>query len=291
MSKLTFTNALGQTVEFSATSDYKWRQVDDLGGVGAVSQTTSSPYQDGSTPAGASYFQASLVKVDFVMVSATVNTLIRTLNNRLNPKLGIGTLAYEVDGVTRVFDKVKVKSMPTKILENAKSGATFQFSSVIFDVFNPLFSDAAYTEVEIVTSQNLMEFPLDITETYEFAIDYLDGVPVVNSGDVECPITVVVDGPITQPLTIENTTTGEKIVIGLDLLNNERLTITTDIDNTNVIKTNLITSTQTVAFEYIDITNTTFFQLPVGTSNIQITSDAGDVEVALIKYKNKYVGV
>lgn len=291
MDKLTFTNASGQTIEFSATSDYKWRQVTDMGGIEAVAQATSSPYQDGSTPAGDSYFQSRLIKVDFVIVSDTVNTLIRTLNSRLNPKLGVGTLTYTVGENERVLDKVKVKSTPTKDLDNDKSGTTFQFSSVLFEAYDPLYSDQEYTEEEVAANALLFEFPVDVVTDFEFDVVYTDGVPINNVGDVDCPITLIVDGAITQPLEIENSTTGEKVVIGLDLLDNERLTITTAIDNINVIKTDLTTGEETVAFEYIDVSETTFFYLVRGENKIKVTANEGDVESATIKFKNKYVGV
>ncbi len=108
---------------------------------------------------------------------------------------------------------------------------------------------------------------------------------------MSCPVTVIFDGPKTAPLSIENTTTGEEIVIALSINANERLTVTTGIDNNNVVLTDLIMGDDSVAFQYIDIAETTFFSLAKGTNNIIITSNEGAVEDATIKYKNQYVGV
>jgi hypothetical protein len=290
MERLIYKNALGQEIEFSNDSHYKWIQVDDLGSAEAIFQTASSPYQDGTTSAGQAYFKSKAIKIDLVISSTDTQADIRTLNNILNPKIGLASLTLEKNGITRVLNKVRTRVMPS-LLGGASRGFTFQHSSIIFEVFDPFYTDEEYTEVEILTGDNTFNFPLEISTSYVF--DYVNslGVVIDNTGDVDCPITVILDGPKNSPLTIENITTGEKIVLSMALLEEEKLTITTEIDNINAIKANINTGIETVAFQYIDITQTTFFNLSRGENTIRITTGESEVEEATIKYKQRYVGI
>lgn len=291
MEKLIFTNANGQEIEFSNTSSYKWTQVDDLGASSVELQRTTSPFQDGSTNVSGAYFNSRTIKIDLVVVDYTdLNATFRNLNNILNPKLGLGFLSYYRDNDVKVLNKVRTRVLPSMLGGDSRDFGT-QKTSIIFEVFDPLYSDLQNTEEIIAANELLFRFPIDITDAYEFDLLYADGKPIYNIGDTDCPITLIVDGAITQPLKIENTTTGEKIVIGLDLLDNERLIITTEVDNINVIKTNLITGIKTIAFEYIDIAQTSFFYLVTGENKIKVTANEGDVETAMIRFKNRYVGV
>lgn len=291
MEKLIFTNANGQEIEFSNTSSYKWTQVDDLGASSVELQRTTSPFQDGSTNVSGAYFNSRTIKIDLVVVDYTdLNSTFRNLNNILNPKLGLGFLSYYRDNDVKVLNKVRTRVLPSMLGGDSRDFG-MQKTSIIFEIFDPLYSDAVATEEVIAANELLFKFPLDIVEPYIFDLLYANGKPIYNNGDTDCPLTLIVDGAITKPLKVINNTTGEQIVIGLDLLDNERLTITTEIDNINVIKTNLITGIETIAFEYIDITQTTFFYLKTGENKIKVTANEGDVETALIIFKNRYVGV
>lgn len=291
MEKLIFKNAKGQEIEFSNTSSYKWTQVDDLGASSVELQRTTSPFQDGSTNISGAYFNSRTIKIDLVVVDYTdLNTTFRNLNNILNPKLGLGSLSYYRDSDVKVLNKVRTRVLPSMLGGDSRDFGT-QKTSIIFEIFDPMYSDAIDTDETIAANELFFQFPLDIVEPYTFDLLYTDGKPVYNDGDSDCPITLIVDGAITKPLKIENTTTGEKVVIGLDLLDNERLTITTEIDNINVIKKNLVTGVETVAFEYIDISQTSFFYLIVGENKIKVTANGNDVETATIKFRNRYVGV
>lgn len=290
MERLIFTNAQGQTIEFDSEGTYRWTQVSDLGEVGSTFQVTASPYQDGTTPVGDSYFESRAIKVDIIIVSDDLQAAIRQMNTVLNPKVGVAKLTYERNGIRRTLNTVKTRSMPA-LPGGASRGSGFQISSVLFEAFDPYYSDEEYTEASVSTGGLGLEFPLDITDSFVF--DYLNttGVTVTNGGDVECPVTIVLDGPMASPLEVESITTGEKIVLGLALLANEQLTITTQMDNINVIKKNLMTGAETVAFQYIDIAQTTFFNLTRGTNTLRITANEAEMESAAIRFKQRYVGV
>jgi hypothetical protein len=290
MEKMIFTNSLNQTIEFSSTSKYRWRNVDDFGGTDTVSQSVQSPYQDGSTSVGDSYFNAKIMEVQFVLVSATIDADMRTLYSVINPKLGLGTLTITLGASVFMLNKVKTRTLPTRMGDNG-NGVTFQFSRILFEIFDPVYSDVAFTEQIAVNESSLLEFDIDITDDFMFGEIFTSGYPVVNAGDVACPITIEITGALTAPLEVENVTTGEKVKVVLSLTADEQLIITTEIDNINVIKKTISTGAEVVAFQYIDIAESTFFYLPVGTTYIKITSTSGEIYGALLKFKNRYVGI
>lgn len=289
MDKMLFTNSNGESVEFSKDSAFKWTQVTDLGGLESVQQTTVSPFQDGTTPVGDSYFQSKFIKVDFVVLSNDVPVTIRQLNSIVNPKLGVGTLTVTYGTQVRQFPKVKTKTMPTLQGKDQK-GLRYQVTSIVFEVFDPLF-EAEEGGAVIRAGENLFEFPLNITDTFIFDRVFLGGYDLINEGDVPCPITIVMDGVLTAPITVTNTTTGEKIVVSLGLTSDEQLIITTQLDNINVVKRTISTGEDASAFQYIDIVETTFFYLQTGTNNITVTSQEGAVAKTEVFYKNRYVGL
>lgn len=288
--QLKYVSAIGTEIIFSETSKYKWINCDDLGSNTATYQTISSPFQDGVSLVGDMYFESKEITVEFYILSNDLIGDFRNINQVLNPKLGVGRLEYTRGGITYVLDQVNVKVMPS-LPGYEDRGDSYQKSAVIFEVFNPLYSDAASSTSTVGTGQNLFTFPLSITDDFAFGTLNTSGIILNNLGDVPAPITVVIPGAVSAPLTIENTTTGEKIVLGLDLTSDETLTITTDVTNTNVIKHTISTDTDEVAFNYIDITQTTFFRLASGNNTILVTSAGGDIVGTDISYKNYYVGV
>jgi hypothetical protein len=253
-------------------------------------QSTSSPYQDGSTNVGGAYFNTRTIKIDMVVTGSDLKASIRQLNAVLNPKIGLGSLTVDRDGDIKVLGKVRTRVLPS--LPGGESrGIGFQVCYIIFEAFDPFYEDQTETEATLITGANVFSFPLSITSSYRFDYTNTTGVTVTNTGDVECPITVILDGPKSSPITIENMTTGDKIVISLEILENERMTITTAIDNINVLKTDLMTGIETVAFQYIDVSQTEFFNLVSGANTIRITANEAEVEEATIKFKIRYVGV
>lgn len=290
MEKMIYTNSLGQTIEFSATSKYRWQKLDDIGGTDAITQTIKSPYQDGVTGIGESYFDSKVIKIDFAVISETLDADMRTLYSVLNPKLGMATLTIVNNGQYYRFGKVKTRSLPTRL--GAKDrGPRFQLSNAIFEVYDPYLTDYKATEVEATSGASAFVFPVAITDSFKFGYFNQDGFVLTNSGDVPAPLEIIIDGPQSSPLEIQNTVTDEKIVIGLDLTADERLTITTALDDINVTKTTISTGGKVSAFEYIDVSQTEFFQLVVGENNIVIKANATEIGTATLKHRNRYVGV
>lgn len=287
---MTFTNARGDSVEFSAASKYRWLSVDDLGGAEAVQQTVASPYQDGVTATGDSYYMMRTLDVTLAVIDADLRTAIRDLNTALNPKLGMGTLLYEDGPVRRSLDRVKVRKLPT-LPDGGSRGARVQLTHILFDAYDPLYTDGVDTEVVLGTSGDSFSFPLDITDSFEFDYVSAGGVPVVNGGDVPCPLTITIEGPVAAPLVVENLTTGEKVVVDIAVLAGESLHISTGVADTSVILEDTATGERVSAFQYIDVAQTTFFLLGLGVNYISVTADGEPSNSATIRYRQRYLGL
>ena len=290
MERLIFTNARDQQIEFNDTGVYQWTNVEDLGGITFDMQTSTGPYQDGASLMGEPRMMTRILNVSFIIKSTNIMTALREINNIMNPKLGDGTVVYERDGISRKLTKVRARKLPSMLGGNAK-GKTFQFTNIILEAFDPYYKDVSEYEAEISSGGNLFEFPVNLHDDFVFDYGDVEGVTIQNNGDVDTPITVILDGPQASPLEVINETTGEKIVLDMALLADERLTITTEIDNINVIKTDLTTGATSVAFQYIDVDETTFFNLSLGANKIVINAAEAQVGSATVKYRTRYVGV
>lgn len=287
MKSLTFENALGNQVVFSGTGTYRWMNVDDLGGLSASFQTTSSPYQDGETSLDNGYFGSKLISIDFVIRASDALDAMRDLNFRVNPKLGEGKLIWN-DGVKdMVYNSVKTKVMPTF---NKKFGSDYLFSTIIFEVFDPLFQDKNFSSYDVYSQIDNFTFDLAITE--DFVFDQVGPtITITNVGDVQAPIIVEFTGVQNAPLTVMNLTTGENIVVNMSLTADQKLTINTDLNEIDVKLTTISTGVVTSAFQYIDVVNTKFFQLALGANVLKFMNGAQLSQYVNVKYKNRYVGV
>lgn len=288
MERLIYISARGHRVSLGKTGTFRLVNVDDIGGLSATSQVFSGPFQDGTTPEGDPYFEAKVLAIEVLIVSSNITEAYRQLSAILNPKQGLGKLIYEVDGAATQYGKVRTRMLPTKPAGDGK-GDGYQMTSFMLEVFDPLFTDLDYTEADVSSGGNSFTFPLNISDSYVF--DYLNatGIIVDNQGDLETPVIVSMDGPLSAPLVIENETSGEKIVTQLAIADGERLTVSTEPDNLNVTLTTIATGAESVAFQYIDVSQTDFFQLALGPNTIKITAAGADVAAATVKFKNRYV--
>lgn len=288
---LTYTNARGEFVSFDTKAPYRLLSVDDLGGLEAVQQTVQSPYQDGVTPVGEAYFDMRTLDVKVAILSPNMTDAIRNLNAILNPRIGLGSLLYWVDGLARSLDKVKIRTMPSLPDDPGSAGFSIQIVHIFFDAYDPLYTDGTDTVITVESGSDLLEFPLDIVAGMEFDTISVGDVVATNVGDVAAPFSLGIDGPTDAPLVVTNDTTGEKITINAALLGGERLTITTGIGDTNVILSDLATGEAESAFQYIDIANTTFFLLVPGNNRLTVTVAGTDAESVTIRFRNRYVGI
>lgn len=287
MEKLVYINANDETLEFSAESEYRWQNVNDLGGLSAIHQRQSSPFQDGYNFIGDAIFSAKSLTVTFTIVSNDVQGSIREANRILNPRLGEGELRYTRGTDTKVYRNVKCRVLPQLSGDRANR---VQRSGVIFDVSNPLLQSLAPESEYLATLEDLWSFPVEITSTFVFANIIGGDVSMTNDGDVPTPITGYFSGPLTSPVILENKTTDQLIQIDTSVASGKVLRVSTDPRNIEVKIVNADGSEDN-GFQYINVANTEFFQLDPGENVLSFTSGGSSAEDAIVEWYALYVGV
>lgn len=291
MVKITYINALGQSITFSNQYPYRLLNVEGLGSLKSKFQTQRSPFQDGETPVDNGHFEKrSMTLYLFVYDKENLQERKRYMTKVLNPKLGNGKLKYEDGATIRVLENVNTRVLPSFATDSENKGVGFQKTAIIFDIFDPFYKDEYFSEIEFITQTDNFEFPLDITQDYCFAELYPSGKVIQNTGDVEAPVEIIMDGPLTAPVELINATLDKKIKVNTSIENGEILTITTGSNNINVLKTDLEGSISN-AFEYIDLDESYFWNLVPGNNNVILQSGGSSNENATIKWKNHYVGL
>lgn len=290
MEKLIYINSLGREIEFSRSSTYRLREIDGLGGLSSSFMKTIGPFQDGATSVDNGYFETRIISIEYVIVSDDLAQDIRSLNNIFNPKLGAGIIKYYRDNVVRTLRGVKTKVLP-ELPAGKDKGTIFQVSSIILECFDPYFKDENETESAIASQYDLFTFDVSITDEFAFDQSGATGLDIANLGDVPAPVTILLDGPLTAPIKVSNTSTGESVVVYRAIQEGYRLVIETKLEKIDVKILNLTTLTETSAFQYIDIEETTFWSLEPGINNLVFTHGQELAESVIVKHQNRYVGV
>lgn len=288
MEKITYTNDRNQTIDIMYAFPYFFQGIEGLDGLNTDIEKFTAVGQDG-TNIVSTLLSDRPIRISGAIKGKDKDEIAQHRKELLtifNPK-SKGTLTYYYGNVIRKID-CQVEKGPV-----FKKTAIYKVQEFVIDLIcpNPFLTDYNQTEVVATSGASSFKFPVAITNSFKFGYFNQDGFVVENTGDVECPVEIIVDGPQTAPLTIENSVTGEKIAIGLSLTADEKLTITTAIEDINVTKTTISTGVTVSAFQYIDVSQSDFFQLRLGLNNIVVTANGTDIGSATIRYKNRYVGV
>ena len=292
MERLTYTNINGDTIVFSQESVYKWFGVEGLGGLESMFQTDKTVFEDGETIINDGTFNSKVFVLNFNLISSSIYVHLRDLNRILNPRLGSGTLKYETGtGITRVFNEVRVRRMPSLSASSARR-AGFQPSIITFNIFDPVYYDEFFSIRTLVTQQASFEFPLEIDSIMgiQFGTIFAQGFPIPNLGDLDTPVRLTLNGPLTSPIVIRNSTTSQEIVVETSIASDEFLEVNTDTRDIDVVRI-LADGTRQRAFNFLNVDLTDFWQLQPGENNIILTSGGTLLEDTIIRWKNKYVGI
>jgi len=289
MERVTYENDRGQTIDLLYSLPYFFQGIEGIDGLNTNIEKFIAVGQDGTNISSVRLLDRP-IRLSGAIKGNTKEEIVQYRNKLLtvfNPK-SKGTLVYEYGDVIRKID-CHVETGPVF----KKMGMGFQLQEFIIDLIcpNPFLTDYNDTEINAISGASAFSFPVAITPTFRFGYFNVGGFALQNDGDVECPLEIIIFGPQASPLEILNSATGEKIVVVLNLTADEKLTITTALENINVIKTTISTGISESAFQYIDVSQSEFFQLQLGINNIVIKANASDIGSATLKFRNRYVGV
>lgn len=283
MRRLTYTNSRGESILFDTEPYF----IDSLTGIGEVSaeiQSQRAPYQDGDTyidtilqPRFPS-LEGTIIEGDLLRMKQLRKQILRVCN----PKLGLGKLTLNLDGDTKEIYGV-LDGAPT-FPERGEN--LFQTFMINWKCPNPYWRDPKEVSRALRAYEGLFKLPMMFP--FELGLSG-DSTIIVNEGDVESPVTIDIQGPITNPQII-NVTTGQYIRVNRSLSDNEILHINTDDQNKRVeIYRNGATIEKAIGYldHYSD-----FWKLEPGQNEIKYIADAGTANgIVAVAWHNYYLGV
>ena len=288
MRKLTYTNTNSVSIVISDIL-YGTTSITGLGVPGVEIQDKKAPFQDGSTHID------QLFEPREIVVEGTINkdSLIdiyqyrRVMAKAFNPKLGPGTLLYENDNGSWLL-QIVTPIGPEFSNRNANDGA--QKWMTTFYCYDPYFKNPVETELNLAGEGTVL---------------------ATNNGDVDCPVEILIVGPITNPKVINNTT-GEYLQIIKTLAAGEYVLFYTGFGN----KVVYVNSGEVPAIEfpvmggglneggeifseilqyngmqYLVLTST-FFSLETGVNELELIDAGSNTGMTMnVKYRERFVGV
>lgn len=289
--RLIYTNAHGDSIEFSIGSDFYVNVSKDAKGIADIKNTlytTSSMGQHGET------FISQKINSRDIDITGVINrtdkdsmlALRRAMQKILNPELD-ATLTYIYGDFVKVID-VRVDNAPV-----FTRGAVLEKFVVQFSCPSPFWRDEAETRKEIASWIGCFTFPMEIPIDEGMQFGYRQPsviVDVYNEGDVKTGMRIAfrATGTVSTP-SLLNINTGEYIKINATLLAGDTIIVNTEYGNKGATKTS--GGIETDYFRFIDV-DSTFMQLEIGDNVYRYDAEAGlDALEVTIYYSPKYLGV
>ena len=281
METITYTNASGDSVTLSYTSDDTiLDKYDGFGPAEIVPETTQGYGQHGQTLRDVKY-GARIMQLYFNGFAPTPTesyALRRRLASVFNPLRAPGVLVYENDHI-----RLSVPCAPTVAPTPVERNGLLTYYNIELTAYDPFWRDVAESGIKLSGYKGGLTFPFNFGAPVQFAsIGDIAKINIV--GDVESPIRAEFRGAAVNPrLTLVET--GEYIEVAATLTEGQTLVITTDYGNKKV-------TIDGVSATHLINPASTFFSLRPGDNTLSYTSETvlGSPEVYVF-WRNRYVGV
>ncbi|GAA5417701.1 hypothetical protein Pryu01_02776 [Paraliobacillus ryukyuensis] len=285
----------GETIKFRDTVEiplskeknpFSLIKFEGFGEVEASLQMQKFPYQDGSTHVDTRleekhpYIEFIIMADDFMQLSYYRRYISKVFNPKIQGRIELiyGDKTYVIDAIPE-----QVPSFPD---EGTDANGRTQTVSV------NLVSPDPYWRYPQKISRALKayegRFTLPFTLPFELGVSG-DSTTLTNEGNVDCPITIDVQGPVTRP-QIRNLTTGKFMLLNRTLSSNEVLHINTSDHNkrAEIYRDGLVFEK---AWGYID-DGSEFFKLITGDNELEYLADSGVADaIVSIGWQSRYVGI
>lgn len=291
MEKITYTNTEGEQIVMSAIPPYRLRSKTGFSSVENVIVSQSNYEQDGESFVSSSLdvrdieLEGKIIETDHASMLRLRGELVRIFN----PKLS-GTIVYENNIGTYQID-VLPELAPT-FNESAKTGIGQPFL-INLKALDPYFTDKSEIDAEIPMAriEPLFSFPLNITNTFEFAqLIAGDVIEIQNNGHVSvgAVFTINVNGPLVNP-RLYNVITQDYFALKGTFMTGTKLRISTVRGKKKVEQNdgdgwfNIMTKRKV---------ESKFLQIDRGINYLQLQADSGvKFTTSYIKFEPKILGV
>lgn len=283
MERFVYTNSRGKSIVFDYAGDYLIDSYDGLTSADIEPITIKGYNQNGYTLGGIT-FGARHININFLMRANDIEGIYKKRSDLaaiFNPLIGEGILTYENNYLSK-----SIRCVPTVLPTPTERMGLLIMMNVELTANNPFWFDTNESFLILQGQFGGLTFPLkfDKTETFAYKGTSHD---ITIKGDVPAAIRAEFKNEAYKPrLTLSNT--GEFIEVNTVLQKNEKLIITTEYGNKNVVlrKTN---GREETAYHLITL-DSTFFSLPVGDNHLAFEAETGEPEVK-VYWRNYYVGV
>jgi len=293
MEKITYRNTNGLEIVFSKEPPFLFSTKEGFDGLENIIVEQRNYNQDGAT----------LVSTQLDVRELTINGEIWASNKDeireyrkelikvFNPRLA-GSLLYENNVGTYQIDVIPeiAPSMNESTYLNVKQLDSF---TIVLKALDPYWTDKSEIDAEIpmAREENLFEFPLEITDNFEFSrLIAGDVIEIQNNGDVAvgAVFTINVNGILVNP-RLYNVITQEYFALNGTFATGTRLRISTVRGKKRVEQDdgdgwyNIMTKRKV---------ESTFLQIDRGINYLQLQADEGvEFTTSYIRFEPKILGV
>lgn len=282
---IVYENERNERIDFEQTPEIVITDFTGFGEVDVDIQSQKAPYQDGSVFIDALLSERP-VSLDFLIKGKDYAEVVanrRRLSRVFNPKLQ-GQLTVTVAGRSYIIDVVP-EHAPNFPSGSGNQGQQYQKGVIDLIAHDPYWRDPNETSKPLHSYVGNFTFPFELPIELGVAGSH---TTLYNEGDVPAPVRIDIQGPVTNPRIINNTT-GEWIRVNVSVAHDEILHIDTTPGRKRAeIYRGVFVSN---AFGYLDH-DSDWLTLTMGENDIEHIADAGDNDsLVAVTWNDQYIGI
>ncbi|MDE5818049.1 MAG: phage tail family protein [Lachnospiraceae bacterium] len=276
-------NDNGMFVEFTYDHDateFFLVSADGIYNMDNAISTTQNATTDGSTYAGEAIQQRNIVITAQMRRNYQEN---RNLLSMVFCNRAQGTLYHIENGQSK---KIRYRAENLNIEEKG----ILRVATISLICTNPYFSDGEPENIEMSGWEDYFEFPIEISESgMEFGIrkkELIKSIENNSTTSIGITMTITAEDIVVNPAII-NVTTQETLKLLCTMLPNDRVVVTTEQGNIDVV---LYRDNEMMNYNYtVDEDNEDYIQLEPGHNDISYTADEGrDYMSVSFTFENQY---
>lgn len=290
MKRILYTNVDGETINIFERPPFILQKIEGFGSVQNEISYDGSYGMDGATKISDRLAVRDML-IEGTIVADNNEQLMeyrQELAKIFNPKIS-GALNYKEYDKEYVID-IEVEHAPNFDMENTKRSQKFQ---LMLKALDPYWTDKSEIDAEVpmAREENLFEFPLEITNDFEFSrLIAGDVIEIQNNGDVAvgAVFTIDVNGILVNP-RLYNVITQEYFALNGTFTTGTKLRISTVRGKKRVEQDdgdgwyNIMTKRKV---------ESTFLQIERGINYLQLQADEGvEFTTSYIRFEPKILGV
>jgi Phage tail protein len=287
--EITYRNSLGGLIVFSDYFEPFVFTKFEPSGTNNTVQSVQSPFQDGSLPVG-SRLESLPLPLEFDIYAKSSEELKefkKKIYSVINPKIPSGIITYKEGSIIREIE-VQIERIPYFPSGKDNRIGSYQKCVIDFIALFPYWRDITDSKKSLAAYRESLTLPFELPVTMGVEGE---STIIMNDGHVETPIEIRFSGPSVNPV-IQNQSTGELIKINRTLEMGDVLYINTSPGNEKRVEIQRSDGSIEDAFHWIDIFESTLFNLVPGENYLVYKADSGTEEaIVSISYRNLYYGV